>query len=261
MFRRNKAKQLDSESNGKKNQKQKIDKSVVDGCKSQVQSIMRYVSADDSIHSKYGESEISEARKDIHIQFRNIEIREYARTIGDNPSCSSGPPISISWEYLPAKVLPLEVYEGGRPPRRSNIEMILPRDLRQRMLRKDWDVTQSQIAAAVRTNIKVKNQRRTTVQNLGKSTKVEEAMESASKGLVSGLFGRSTDKQVKKLEEQAKKAELARKQQQLEESMSQEDEPETTLPLDEMDVVDQDDRGNRTSDAEESKRPIVAHED
>ena len=28
------------------------------------------------------------------IKFHIIEIREYERTVGDNPSCSSGPPIS-----------------------------------------------------------------------------------------------------------------------------------------------------------------------
>jgi len=221
--------------------------------------IMRYANADDSMHKKYGESEKSKERKGIRLKFKNIELREYARTIGDNPSCSSGPPISISWEYLPAKVLPLDVYEDSRPPRRSNIEMILPRDLRQRMLRKDWDITQSQIAAAVRTNIKVKNQRRTTVQNLGKSTKMEEAMESASKGLVSGLFGRSTDKKVKKLEQQAKAAEQARKQKQLEHSMAGEDEPETTVPMD-VEVGDHSDAGD-SMDVEESKRAIVAHEE
>mmetsp|Transcript_21735 Transcript_21735/g.51003 ORF Transcript_21735/g.51003 Transcript_21735/m.51003 type:complete len:263 (+) Transcript_21735:311-1099(+) len=220
-------------------------------------SILRYVSADDSMHSKYGESKRSEERRDVRMKFKNIEIREYERTIGDNPSCSSGPPISIGWKYVPAKVLPLDVYEKSRPPRRSNIEMILPRDLRQRMLRKEWDVTQSQIASAVRANIKAKNQRRTTVQNLGKSTKMEEAMENASKG-VSGLFGRSTDKKVKKLEEQARKAEQARKQRQLNGQMA--DEPETTAPMEEVDNGDQSDAGSSVT-AEESKRAIVAQEE
>ena len=43
------------------------------------------------MHKKYGQRE---GIKKERIKFKNIEIREYARTIGDNPSCSSGPPIS-----------------------------------------------------------------------------------------------------------------------------------------------------------------------
>lgn len=163
----------------------------------------------------------------------------------------------IGWEYLPAKVLPLDVYEDTRPPRRSNIEMILPRDLRQRMLRKEWEVTQSQIASAVRTNIKVKNQRRTTVQNLGKSTKMEEAMESASKGFA-GLLGRSTDKKMKKLEKQMEKAEKARKQQIMEQSMGGEEQPEDTVPID----AEENDEEAENRDVTNSNRgAIVATEE
>ena len=95
-------------------------------------------------------------------------------------------PRRISWDYAPSITLPVEDYEDNRPPRRSNIEMVLPRDLRQRTLRKEWDVTQNQIAAAVRTNIKIKNQRRTTINNLGKSTKIEEAFDRARRYLRSG---------------------------------------------------------------------------
>lgn len=86
--------------------------------------------------------------------------------------------------------------------------MILPRDVRQGMLRKEWGVKQSEIASAVRNNIKVKNQRRTTVNNLSKSSKVEEAMENATRKVMKGLFlKKSTDKEVEKLLEASKKTE------------------------------------------------------
>jgi hypothetical protein len=61
-----------------------------------VKGIMKYVTEDESIHSKYG----GESKEGIEIVdskqvvLKDIQIREYARTIGDNPSCSSGPPIS-----------------------------------------------------------------------------------------------------------------------------------------------------------------------
>lgn len=118
---------------------------------------------------------------------------------------------SISWDYYPDVItLALEQYEDTRPPRRTNFEMILPRDIRQAMLRKEWGVPQSQIASAVRTNIRVKNQRRTTVNNLSKSSRVEEAFENASRKVMRGLLMKNTSKEFDKLEQQAKLAEKQR---------------------------------------------------
>jgi len=54
-------------------------------------SNMKFVTADESLHKKYKESRKNTSR---NLQFDAIEIREYARTVGDNPSCSSGAPIS-----------------------------------------------------------------------------------------------------------------------------------------------------------------------
>lgn len=119
----------------------------------------------------------------------------------------------ISWEYYPEPIkLSIEEYEDTRPPRRSNFEMILPRDVRQSMLRKEWDISQSQIAAAVRANIKIKNQRRTTVNNLSKSSRVEEAFENATRKVMKGLLLRNTTKELDKLEKQAKMAEEQKKE-------------------------------------------------
>jgi hypothetical protein len=66
---------------------------------------MKYVTEDESIHSKYGmeskegnEIVAKEGNETVdskhRVVLKDIQIREYARTIGDNPSCSSGPPIS-----------------------------------------------------------------------------------------------------------------------------------------------------------------------
>ena len=61
-------------------------------------------------------------------------------------------------------------------------EMVLPRDVRFKMLTQDWDVSRSECANATREALKVKNSRRRTVHNFGKvNPKMEEAMESMSK--------------------------------------------------------------------------------
>jgi hypothetical protein len=63
--------------------------------------ILKIRTVDDSLHSQYrhGEgkedtdSNSSQSPSRRGIEFKEIIIREYNRTIGDNPSCSSGPPI------------------------------------------------------------------------------------------------------------------------------------------------------------------------
>lgn len=54
-------------------------------------SIMKRRTLDESLHSKYGSE--GSRNGDRALQFDRIMIREYARTVGDNPSCSSGPPV------------------------------------------------------------------------------------------------------------------------------------------------------------------------
>ncbi|GKY94709.1 hypothetical protein MPSEU_000436400 [Mayamaea pseudoterrestris] len=200
------------------------------GRRRRIKGIMKYLTHDESVHSNYGSErggdleEPEKARIEVavtpidkavdrrKIQFANIQIREYNRTIGDNPSCSSGPPISISWEYDPnTKVVSVDQYEDNRPPRRRHFEMCLPRSVRQEMLRKDWDVTQTQIANAVRNNIKVKNQRRVTVSNLGKAAKFEEILERTQRSLKRGLFfQKSTTQQAEDLRRRAEDMERLR---------------------------------------------------
>ena len=78
------------------------------------------------------------------------------------------------------------------------------------MLRKEWGVSQSQIASAVRNNIKVKNQRRTTVNNLSKSSRMEEAFENATRKVMKGFLMKNTSKELDKLQKDAKMAEEQR---------------------------------------------------
>lgn len=79
------------------------------------------------------------------------------------------------------------------------------------MLRRDWDVAQSAIAESVRRNVKVKNQRKATVNNLNKATKMEEAMESASRKIKRILtLQKPVSAQVRDLEAQLDLAERMR---------------------------------------------------
>ena len=60
-----------------------------------VKSIMRFRTLDESLHSTYGSENGSKNGNDKPgIKMGQVIIREYGRTVGDNPSCSSGPPVS-----------------------------------------------------------------------------------------------------------------------------------------------------------------------
>eukprot|EP00543_Licmophora_paradoxa_P003119 CAMPEP_0202456352 /NCGR_PEP_ID=MMETSP1360-20130828/13626_1 /ASSEMBLY_ACC=CAM_ASM_000848 /TAXON_ID=515479 /ORGANISM="Licmophora paradoxa, Strain CCMP2313" /LENGTH=338 /DNA_ID=CAMNT_0049076135 /DNA_START=675 /DNA_END=1691 /DNA_ORIENTATION=+ len=169
---------------------------------------MKVTTLDESLHSTY------DGRSSINIGWREIQIREYSRTVGDNPSCSSGPPLTIDWEFNPKSlVMSVDGYEKRRPPRKSQFEMVLPREERQEMLMDEWRISQTQIASAVRANIKAKNQRRRTVNNLGKMTKIEEISESVQrKTLRLVTLQKSASRQVKEMNKKSEAADAQRRQ-------------------------------------------------
>ena len=141
---------------------------------------------------------------------------------------------SISWEYNVVGEISLDDYEDTRPPRRSHFEMVLPRKVRQDMLKREWDISQKEIAEAVRRNVKVKNQRKATVNNLDKATKMEEIMESAGRKFGRMLtFKKSVSKQVKEMEKKIDETNQARQQQMLEIDMADEYLAETVPDADE----------------------------
>lgn len=151
--------------------------------------------------------------EDLHnrprtICFTDVEIRSYVRTVGDNPSCSSGPPVTIGWEYDPnVFIMDTDTYEDQRPQRRRHLDLVLSRDARQHILKEEWHITQSQIAASVRANVKIKMQRRATVNNLHKLGRMEELLESAQRKIKRGLlFRKSTGTLVAEMDKQREKA-------------------------------------------------------
>jgi hypothetical protein len=100
-------------------------------------------------------------------------------------------------------------YEMARSYRKSSVHLILSREDREALLL-NWGASFHDIVESVRGNIRVKNQRRQTVTNLGRTEKIEEAFESATRKLKRALLlQRSTGNKVKRLQEQADLAQCA----------------------------------------------------
>ena len=84
--------------------------------------------------------------------------------------------------------------------------MVLTREKREALLLA-WGVSFPDIVDSIRSNIRVKNQRRQTVTNLGKVERLEEAFESATRKLKRVvLLRRRTGNKVKELKEQSELA-------------------------------------------------------
>ena len=131
--------------------------------------------------TQYSACQNSVNRKTSKTSFSTIEIRFYERILGDNPSCSTGPSLSIGWNYDVDNVirLPLDKFEYMRSDRLDGPELVISREEREEML-EELGYKERDIADAVRSNIRVKNQRRQTINNLSVMP-VEEIIEKASR--------------------------------------------------------------------------------
>ena len=83
------------------------------------------------------------------VRFDTVEIREYAYVLGDNPSVSAGPPLSIDWEPQDEFTIGFDEYEAGKPTRPRDIyEMRFDETLRLLILQSSG-YTMREIAQAV----------------------------------------------------------------------------------------------------------------
>ena len=106
-------------------------------------------------------------------------------------------------------MIDIDYFESTRTYKKKSSHLILSREEREALLL-NWGASFHDIVESVRGNLKIKNQRRQTVTNLGKIERIEEAFESATRKLKSALLlRRSTGNKVKRLQEQANLAQSA----------------------------------------------------
>ena len=96
--------------------------------------------------------------------FSVVDIREHERIAGDNPCVSKGVPISIGWGYIQHPSISLdeyETYKGGQS--RTKNEMLIPPEIRIRLLKDEFGISVQTINTAMKDALKVKKQREYTV--------------------------------------------------------------------------------------------------
>ena len=106
------------------------------------------------------------------VTFGNVQVRTYETILTANPSCSSGPSLGIGWRYssnhTDASVASYEsqqskIYGNYRP---SPEELLISRVERENILTKKLGYNSEDLAQSIRETIKMKNQRKQTVDNL-----------------------------------------------------------------------------------------------
>jgi len=139
----------------------------------------------------------------------------------------------------------LEDFEAARPPRREQMDLVLSRGERHRLL-VEWGASGQDVIEAIRMIIRVKNQRRQTVNNLGSYDRIEWAFEKLKRGLMSAVNpGRQTARQ---LQDQSERAAAAKKG-----ILKIKRAPNQTMALTSSETVKEDSSGNA------SKKSAIAN--
>ena len=126
-------------------------------------------------------STFKSSSQDRTVGFNALKIREYALTLGDHPSASSGPPMTLDWTPTgEEKIISVDQYEQGRQPRRSRRALKMSYQKREAVLEAQG-FTMDQVRLAWEESLKVRKQRHETILQGAFSTKVEEACQSAAR--------------------------------------------------------------------------------
>eukprot|EP00545_Synedropsis_sp_CCMP1620_P003680 CAMPEP_0119014242 /NCGR_PEP_ID=MMETSP1176-20130426/9433_1 /TAXON_ID=265551 /ORGANISM="Synedropsis recta cf, Strain CCMP1620" /LENGTH=276 /DNA_ID=CAMNT_0006967397 /DNA_START=61 /DNA_END=891 /DNA_ORIENTATION=+ len=114
------------------------------------------------------------------VTFQEVNLRFYEQTLGDHPSTSYGPPISLDWKYQETESISIDEYEQQRGKRRSTKEMVVNYYTRKNTLMWYYGHTEEEIKKVEKASKKIKLQRGVTNYLLPLS-KVEDFVKSAGR--------------------------------------------------------------------------------
>jgi len=142
------------------------------------------------------------------VSFGVVEIRKHFVTVGDNPACLSGAPITLGWTHDESSVLRLlmDEYEEQEGPKRTGRELFLDRETRDSILIGNG-VTRAEINEATRHANIDRQGRRDTFQSL-KFGKVHEGIESFGRKFKRVITFTSKEAELEKLWADAEKKAL-----------------------------------------------------
>ncbi len=133
-------------------------------------------------------SSSSSSRKTLRktVSFSEVMIREYAVTIGDNPSCSRGAPFTLQWLYHPEPIISsLAQYELIRKmhPPRTRSQMLIPMNVRHTKLKYEWNVSTSEMLRVIKEIKVIQHQRYKSATHQDRRIRAEALLETAKKSV------------------------------------------------------------------------------
>lgn len=140
------------------------------------------------------------------VSFTNVEVLQFERQPGCNPSVSSGVPISLGWKVVGENILQIDEYEL-KQTKRTKDELRLSPNERLRLLKDIWGYSFKEILGATMESREIRTKRMQTASrdqlhhNLISFSKLEEIKESSGRKL-NRLFFRA-NKEFKHLKVQA----------------------------------------------------------
>lgn len=134
---------------------------------------------DTSVKSTRSMASTSSNASSVH--FGTISIREYERSISDNPAVTEGPPIGLGWDYEEEKNFPFDVYEEAKPTPRKKEEFLMPSRVREDILLNEWGHTLRDIRDASREAMEVRRRRERAQKSNKAAERVCELMEASKK--------------------------------------------------------------------------------
>ena len=118
-----------------------------------------------------------------NVSFHTMEIREYGVVLGDNPSCSSGPPVQLAWNPHDSTKLRIDDYEEHRPPRRDRAEMLMSYNVRWWSLMRESGYTVSQLKRATDACQEERKARQKTVRKIRRQEKINDTINAPIRSL------------------------------------------------------------------------------
>lgn len=113
--------------------------------------------------SQAGSANGGSKKKKRSVRFRNVYIREYAITIGDNPYCSFGVPICLDWSHGEEEAIPVDFYEASHHKRKRTARRMLLNSFQRRDMLWRSGYTLEDINEAIKKNDREKFRRSLTV--------------------------------------------------------------------------------------------------
>jgi hypothetical protein len=141
------------------------------------------------------EADSTASSTEHRVRFSSVQIREYPICIGDNPSSTRGPPITLGWDYATEKELSIE--ESERKWKRTPQGLLLS-ELKRMVRLHNSGFHSSEIQRATSNVNDDRSRRRETIEGL-KWAKAHECAETVMRAILNATTKRGEKKREREL--------------------------------------------------------------